>query len=118
MTVNSKVNRLQGFLGLFIDTSEHTRFLLFSFSVFPLFSCWFQNRIKGALRVDSCLYRGDLSFKHTTKFIVIWFCCEVHQQYYSNIYHKTEHWTTVLHLVNQPSFKYSQTSLSGYCLRG
>jgi len=29
---------LHGFLGLFTDTSEHVHFLLFSFSVFPLFS--------------------------------------------------------------------------------
>ena len=32
---------LHGFPGLFTDTSEHIRFLL-SFSVFPLFSCWFR----------------------------------------------------------------------------
>ena len=32
---------LEGFAGLFTDTSEHIRFLLLSFSVFPLFSCWF-----------------------------------------------------------------------------
>ena len=33
---------LHGFPGLFTDTSEHIRFLLFSFSVFPLISCWFR----------------------------------------------------------------------------
>ena len=35
-------DRLHGFPALFTDTSEHTRFLLFSFSVFLLFSCWFR----------------------------------------------------------------------------
>jgi len=33
---------LHGFAGLFTDTSEHIRFLLFSFSVFPLSSCRFR----------------------------------------------------------------------------
>jgi len=33
---------LHRFPGLFTDTSEHIRFLLFSFSVSPLFSCWFR----------------------------------------------------------------------------
>jgi len=37
---------LHRFLGLFTDTSEHICFLLFSFSVFPLFSCWFNAAIK------------------------------------------------------------------------
>ena len=32
---------LQGFPGLFTSTSEHNPLLLFSFSFFPIFSCWF-----------------------------------------------------------------------------
>jgi len=33
---------LHGFPGLFTDISEHICVLRFSFSVFPLFSCWFR----------------------------------------------------------------------------
>ena len=33
---------LHGFPKLLTDTSEHIRFLLFSSSFFPLFSCWFR----------------------------------------------------------------------------
>ena len=33
---------LHGLPRLFTDTSEHMRFLIFSFSVFPLFRCWFR----------------------------------------------------------------------------
>ena len=35
-------NWLHAFPGLFTDTSEHIRFLLFSFSVFHFFNFWFR----------------------------------------------------------------------------
>jgi len=38
----NQLDWLHAFPGLFTDTSEHNRFLLFSFSVSPLFCCWFR----------------------------------------------------------------------------
>ena len=38
---NNKKQRIHGFPGLFTDTSEHIRFLTFSFS-FPLLLVWFR----------------------------------------------------------------------------
>ena len=40
--------------GLFIDTSEHIRFLLISFSVFLLFTCWFHAVDRSKLTHVSC----------------------------------------------------------------
>jgi len=48
--------------GLFTDTSEHIRFLLFSFSVFPLFSCWFRAADQLMSAVDCTLIQHLVSY--------------------------------------------------------
>ena len=59
---------LHGFPRLFTDTSEHIRFLLFSFSVFPLFNCWFRvcsvNSLVTESAANTCMWIHSLIRVH------------------------------------------------------